>query len=325
LFILGGGAVACADAARKALGALRAASFETYAGRGIMASSTLNFGSYLARPDSADIIASADVVVLVGTEFGETELWRTDAGLSGLTLQVDIDPQSFHPRADHTVRATAQAFFDQLLDALGDHRPDTTWVETDVQAARDRWKQQVASETPHVVTIADALRAALPDETMIFSDMTQFAYAAKEVWPMEQPGFWHHPTGFGTLGYGMPAAIGGALARQGAPTLAIAGDYGFQYSSQELGLAVELGLSLPIILWDNGKLKAIEDSMVRAQIAPNAVAAHAPDFCKLAEAYGARAARPGSLDALQASVADAFSAGVPTLIHVTPDVLGKPV
>jgi acetolactate synthase-1/2/3 large subunit/5-guanidino-2-oxopentanoate decarboxylase len=89
----------------------------------------------------------------------------------------------------------------------------------------------------------------------------------------------------------------------------------------ELGVAVELGLSLPIILWDNGKLREIEDSMVRSQIAPNAVVARNPDFCKLAEAFGARSAEPVSLEDMQAAVRAAFDAQGPTLIRITPDIL----
>nr|MDA3859326.1 thiamine pyrophosphate-dependent enzyme [Roseovarius sp.] len=86
---------------------------------------------------------------------------------------------------------------------------------------------------------------------------------------------------------------------------------------QDLGTAVELGLSLPILLWDNGKLKEIEDSMVRAQIAPNAVIAHNPDFCALARAYGANAEAPQTHQALQDAVRAALVADRPTLIHMT--------
>jgi acetolactate synthase-1/2/3 large subunit/5-guanidino-2-oxopentanoate decarboxylase len=67
--------------------------------------------------------------------------------------------------------------------------------------------------------------------------------------------FWHA---------GLCAAIVGAIAGKGAPTMAIMGDYGFHYTMQELSVAVEFGLSLPIILWNNGKPGEIEDSMVRA-------------------------------------------------------------
>jgi acetolactate synthase-1/2/3 large subunit/5-guanidino-2-oxopentanoate decarboxylase len=299
---------------------LGAAAFETYAGRGIAGRHALNFGSMLGRPDSAAVIGSADVVVLVGTELGQTDLWRDDAGLSGKVLQIDIDPSGFHPAADIAVVARARAFFDHLDRLLERHDAVAEWTEAEVRAARERWRQQVDAERPGILPVAEALRACLPESTMIFSDMTQFAYSAAEVWTSAHPGHWHHPSGFGTLGYALPAAIGGCMARPGLPTLAVAGDYGFQYTVQELGTAVELGLPLPILVWDNGKLKEIEDSMVRAQIAPNAVVTRNPDFCRLAEAYGAAATRPGSLDALQADVAAAFAADRPTLIHVTPEL-----
>ena len=89
----------------------------------------------------------------------------------------------------------------------------------------------------------------------------------------------------------------------------------------ELGVAVELQLSLPIILWDNGKLGEIEDSMTAAQIAPNAVIAHNPDFCKLAEAFGALTAAPQNLSELEPAVRSAFNADGPTLIYITPEIL----
>jgi acetolactate synthase-1/2/3 large subunit/5-guanidino-2-oxopentanoate decarboxylase len=102
--------------------------------------------------------------------------------------------------------------------------------------------------------------------------------------------------------------------------IAILGDYGFQYTVQELAVAVELELTLPIIIWDNGKLGEIEDSMVRAQIAPNAVVQKTPDFCKVAEAYGADTARPGSLAELQEVETQALAADGPTIIHVRSDI-----
>ena len=76
---------------------------------------------------------------------------------------------------------------------------------------------------------------------------------------------------------------------------------------------------MAIIVWDNGKLKEIEDSMTRAQIAPNAVIARNPDFCALAEAYGVNSAAPRSIAAFKEAVSAAFSQFGPTLIHITPE------
>lgn len=296
-----------------------AASFTTYAGRGLVAPDTpLHFGSTLARGSSADTIAEADYVLVLGAALDEVDLWRAHLGHKSTLVRVDIDPEvlSDPQRAEQIWNMDAQSFVAGLLPHLTDTTPK--WDATAVAAKRAQWRAEVDAEFPHVLPVADALRASLPDDAMIFSDMTQFAYASKECWDMPRPGHWHHPTGFGTLGYALPAAIGGAMARKGLPTLAIAGDYGFQYTCNELGTAVELGLPLPILLWDNGKLGAIESSMVAAQIAPNAVIQQNPDFGMLAQAYGALFSQPDTLPALQQAVTDALSADRPTVIRMTP-------
>ncbi|UUV07222.1 5-guanidino-2-oxopentanoate decarboxylase [Ruegeria sp. YS9] len=322
LFILGGGCKS--NEWRQILTQLGAACFTTYAGRGLPgANYPLDFGSMLPRPGSAEVIASADLVIAVGAELGEVDLWRQDLGHKATLIRVDLDPEvlSDRHRAAIKLQVDSQSFARALWHATQEMKPATGWSPEEVADARARWRAEVDAERPGIVPIADALRAAMPADTMIYSDMTQFAYVAKEVWDMAYPHHWHHPTGFGTLGYGLPAGIGGAVARRGKPTAVIAGDYGFHYTMQELGVAVELGLSLPIILWDNGKLKEIEDSMVRSQIAPNAVMAHNPDFCKLAQAFGARSSAPSNVAEMQSAVRAAFDAPVPTLIHVTPDIL----
>ena len=150
--------------------------------------------------------------------------------------------------------------------------------------------------------------------------MTQFAYVAKEIWDMAAPGLWHHPCGFGTLGYALPAAIGGKVGVGDKPVVAIAGDYGFQYTLQELGTAAELGKPLPILLWDNEMLKEIEASMASAQIAPTAVKALNPDFGKLAEANGIGYVKPNDLAGLQQAVQEALRAEGPVLVHMTPEI-----
>ncbi|WP_170587374.1 thiamine pyrophosphate-binding protein [Ruegeria arenilitoris] len=322
LFILGGGSRS--NLWRQILSQLGAACFTTYAGRGLVGTGyALDFGATLPRPGSAKVIGSADLVIAVGAELGEVDLWRDRLGHNATLVRVDLDPEVLadRHRAAVKLQADGESFAHALWSATQDCKPATGWSPEEVAEARARWRAEVGAERPGIVPVADALRAAMPADTMIYSDMTQFAYVAKEVWDMARPYHWHHPTGFGTLGYALPAGIGGAVARRGKPTAVIAGDYGFHYTMQELGAAVELGLSLPIILWDNGKLKEIEDSMVGSQIAPNAVVARNPDFCKLAEAFGARSAAPNSLPEMQAAVRAAFDAPVPTLVHVTPDIL----
>ncbi|MDW3222884.1 MAG: thiamine pyrophosphate-binding protein [Paracoccaceae bacterium] len=327
VFVFGGGASKAGgmdSPAHAVLKSLNAASFTSYAGRGIVsADDPLFFGAALARPGSAKILSDADLLIFVGTDLAEVDLWREKPGHSCPAIHVNLDPEVL-ARAnagDDVYQADAVEWLSALAAALEGTQNATEWTAEHVAETRSRWRAEVDAERPGIVPICDAIRDVVPADTMIYSDMTQLAYVAKEVWDMDRPGHWHHPYGFGTLGYATPAAIGGAVARRGLPTMAIIGDYGFHYTMQELGVAVELGLSLPIILWDNGKLKEIEDSMIRAQIAPNAVIARNPDFCKLAEAFGARAEAPETLAELGNAVRQAFSSQGPTLIHVTPDII----
>ncbi len=323
LFIFGGGAVRASDAARQVLALTRAASFVTAAGRGIAApGDPLAFGSYLGRPGSAAEIAKADLVVAVGTELAETDIWREDLGHRCPMVRIDIDPASLSDRQNAAIRLQADAGFvlAALSERLSSHPARTDWSAAEVASARTRWRAEVDAERPGILPVLDVLRAALPKGTTVYADSTQFAYVALETWDMESPGLWHYPVGFGTLGYALPAAIGGKVGLPDRPVVAMAGDYGLQYTLPELGTAVELGLPLPIILWDNGKLKEIEDAMLRSQIAPNAVVARNPDFLALARAYGAAAVEPATLDDVPGVLNAALERDGPTLIRLTPDL-----
>jgi len=328
LLIVGGGCTEAEFGARQLAESCGCAVFCTYAGRGVVSENNpLHYGSSLARPSSVDEIAKADLVLAVGTELSEVDLWRDELGHQASLIRVDIDTESLTSarNTEKMVLSDAGYFFDAVLARFeqdGIELASTDWTEDEVQAVKRKWRGEIAVERPGITELADAVRAVLPEDTMIFSDMTQFAYGAKEIYPMDRSAHWHHPYGFGTLGYALPAAIGGKIGVGDQPVVAIAGDYGFQYTLQELMVAVELELSLPIILWDNGKLGEIEDSMVRAQIAPNAVIQKNPDFVKLAEAYGAASAAPKSLEEFQTALATALSAKGPTLIHVTQETVG---
>ncbi|MCY3880229.1 MAG: 5-guanidino-2-oxopentanoate decarboxylase [Rhodobacteraceae bacterium] len=317
LFIFGGGAVAATVEAREVVRMENAASFMTYAGRGIIPpGDPLGFGSYLARPESHAIIASADLVIAVGTELSQVDLWRDRLGHSAPMIRVDIDAEVLaHSEPDDLpILSDARHF----LSALAHRRKtakETDWSAFEIAAIRNALRASCDSERPGIAAVAEALWSAIPDSGVVFSDMTQFAYVAKEVVRPAGPGGWHHPYGYGTLGYALPAAIGAKAGEPDRDVVAIAGDYGFQYTMQELGTAAELAVPLPIILWDNQALQEIADSMVQAQIEPCSVRIMNPDFAALAAAYGLPAAEAVTIDGLCEAVRAALTADRPTIIR----------
>lgn len=316
LFLFGGGA-RWIDFAGPVLKRWGAASMTTYAGRGVVPpGAPLHFGSFLARPSSVDVLNQADVIFVFGSELAQGDLWRDSLGTETRLFRVDIDPEVLACPGQYSIYGEAFGVFEDLSRSVGEGL-ETDWTPGEVAEWRSKWRAEIDAERPGIAPVCDALSAALPANTMIFSDMTQFAYAAKEIWDMPAPGLWHHPTGFGTLGYALPAAIGGSLGHDG-PVLAIAGDYGFQYTLPELGTAAELGLSLPILLWDNDALGEIRDNMTAAQIAPVAVTLRNPEWRPLAAAYGCDFAEPATLPELANTINAAFTAGRPTIIRATP-------
>jgi thiamine pyrophosphate-dependent acetolactate synthase large subunit-like protein len=255
-------------------------------------------------------------LLCVGTELSETDFWSLPPDLGPDVIRIDIDSASLsrpYP-ADIAILGDAKL----ALDAIAAKLTARSGPAIDTGALHQR------SHDPVLVAILDVVRKALPEETVICSDMTQIAYVANEAFPVQTPRTWFHPVGFGTLGFALPAVIGAKFGVGKTPVAAMIGDYGIQYTINELGTAAEHKLPLVVLLWNNNLLGAIHDSMARAGIQPNAVTLKNPDFQALAKAYGCQAAKPSSLSALAAAIAAALKADGPTLIEMTPAMARAP-
>lgn len=88
---------------------------------------------------------------------------------------------------------------------------------------------------------------------------------------MSRPRTWLHPVGFGTLGFALPAGIGAKFGVGATPVAVMIGDYGIQYTINELGTAAEHKLPLIVLMWNNDALGQYRDDMVNKGIQPNAV------------------------------------------------------
>ena len=161
-----------------------------------------------------------------------------------------------------------------------------------------------------------AIKAALPWDGVVFSDMTQIAYFGNYAYPVESPGQWFHPSGYGTLGFALPAALGAKIGSPARAVIALAGDFGLQFTITELMTAVEAGLSLPIVVWNNSALGQIRDDMVAAGIPQLGVIGRNPDFLALAHACGAQGHRVQAPAALTDAIRAALNRAGPTLIEV---------
>jgi acetolactate synthase-1/2/3 large subunit len=275
--------------------------------------------SYSASlPAVRALIAESDVVLAIGTELGQTDYdmyAEGGFGIPGKLIRLDIEAEQLTRNAvpEIALLGDAAAGCARLLDRLlSGHGNGADRTAAACSAAQPALSPGMAAD----IALLDAIREALPAARLV-GDSTHAVYAGNLGYAAAAPGLWFNAaTGYGALGYGLPAAIGAALAEPGRPVLCLVGDGGLQFSLAELGTAVEAGTPVIALLFNNFGYGEIKSAMVAAGVTPVGVDLHTPDFQALARAYGWSAellADPAELgDRLRA----ALRSRCPTLIEI---------
>ena len=168
---------------------------------------------------------------------------------------------------------------------------------------------------PEMQSFFESLQRSAPD-AIIVGDSTRPTYYAAWQLECQQPrSYFHSVSGFGTLGYALPAASGACLG-SGRSVIALIGDGGIQFTLPELTTAAELGLNVAVIIWHNDGYREIENSMQALGVPADSTLILAPDFEAAARAHHAAYARPESLAALEEAIEAAHRRAGPTLIEV---------
>jgi acetolactate synthase-1/2/3 large subunit len=314
LLIAGGGARGAGEEIR-ALAANGVPVLTTVNGKGILdESDPAALGASIRLPAAHRAIAEADLVIAVGTELGDSDLW---GGVleAAKVIRIDLDPAQLQKnlRADLTVIGDAkqvlQATMTERSFAL-DHLPGLRKaIATEADADAGPW-----------ASIQHSLAAALPHDTVIAGDSSQVTYyGTVHYWPFTPANRLLYPTGYATLGYGLPAAIGAKVAAPDRPVIGLFGDGAAMFSIQELVTATELRLPLPIIVVDNGGYAEIREQMLARDITPQAVDLYRPDLPALARAIGAYGVEAADVDELGRLAKEALTADRPTLIYLAVD------
>jgi acetolactate synthase I/II/III large subunit len=315
--VLGGGCAGASTAARALVDALGAVTALTINAKGVLpAGHKLSLGSTLPQPPVLESLQNADVVLAIGTELAETDtlLFGSRLALSGRVIRVDIDPDqlSSNAVAEIGIAADAGATMRALTDALDEFVPPTGVPER-VAALRVETLASFGPTDAKYGGILDAAAKTLPG-LIVVGDSTQPVYAGNLAYNPDAPRRWFNATtGYGTLGYALPAALGAKLGRPDLPVLAVIGDGGIQFTIGELATAVELGVPVAILVWNNFGYREIKHYMADRGIPEIGVDIYTPDFLAIARGFGLTAQRVESLDAFTAAL-NALDG--PTLIEI---------
>lgn len=314
VILAGGGALRSgAHAELTALAeALRAPVISTFGGKGVFGwDHELSGRSWLEDWHTTEFLADADVLLVLGSGLGELSSNYREFAPRGRLIQVEADLgklESNYPglgiHAD--VRLTLQALLEWVPMRASDGRAEKA-VSSLVSAVESRLdSQKLATERK----LIDDIRAALPEGTQTFWDMTIAAYWAWSAWNPEGAPI-HTAQGAGGLGYGLPGALGGAVA--GGPTLAVSGDGGAMYGVAELATAVQHGLDVTWLIIDDGGYGVLREYLTGAFGHTTATELTRPDFVALASSFGVPA-RLSSTDTVGADLADALRTPGPSVV-----------
>jgi acetolactate synthase-1/2/3 large subunit len=292
---------------------LQAPVFATTNGKGTVPDDhPLAVTAALHLPAVNALLDEADVILAIGTELAPTDFWYGPPRWRARLVRIDVDPAQLVINAtpDIAIVGDACESVTELLKALPAVPPNDR-----AEQARGAVRPQARAEAARWLPWLDAIDATLDADTVVAADNAMACYyGALGTLPARRPGGFCFPTGFGTLGYALPAAIGASVA--GNKVVALCGDGGLMFSVQEFATAAAERLPIPVVVFDNGGYGEIRAEMRDAGIVPLGVELPAPDFVALADALGGRGAAPSTPAELTDQLTAAFARPGPTLLVV---------
>lgn len=295
LVLLGGGCVAAPDAARQLVEALDAPTVTTINAKGLLGGAhPLDLGANAALPAVRELARDADAVLAIGTELGETDydvVFDDGFVIGGQLIRIDIDPEQLARNQQATLAIVADAglaletLADRLTGLESNPKGKTRGAQI-TAAALDALALPTDPAFASYVPLFDTLQQVLPEAIWV-GDSCATVYAANHLLSQPAPRrYFNASTGYGTLGYGLPAAMGATLGRPDLPVIALVGDGGIMFTLSELACAVEEQLPVVIVLWHNQGYEEIRRFMDNAGVTRLGVDIKAPDFQLLAQGFG---------------------------------------
>ncbi|SEC36171.1 5-guanidino-2-oxopentanoate decarboxylase [Rhodobacter sp. 24-YEA-8] len=275
----------------------------------------------LAVPVSASVastralIAGADVVLAIGTELGLTDYDMYEDGgfaLPGTLIRVDLDPVHMARGITPSLAITSDAA--EFVAAVLADPPPAAKKDGAARAAGAREGRAALSDAYlRDLALLNIVRDTLPGVRMV-GDSTQLTYAGNMAYEAASPGTWFNSaTGYGTLGYGLPAAIGAKLADD-RPVVGISGDGGLQFSLSELASATEAEVPVILLVHDNSGYGEIKSYMVAKNIPTLGVDIYTPDLAAIAAASGWHVERVSELETLPGFLREGAARKGPTML-----------
>ncbi|MBF0146065.1 MAG: biosynthetic-type acetolactate synthase large subunit [Magnetococcales bacterium] len=257
-------------------------------------------------------VSNCDLLLAIGARFDDRVTGKiSQFAPNAKIIHVDIDPTSISknvkvhlPIVGDVKNVLGQMI--ALLEVPGarDQQPDLKpwWRQIDVWREKLCLRYHQGKDLIEPQFVIEKLRDLTRANAIVSTDVGQHQMWAAQFYPFDRPRRWLTSGGLGTMGYGLPAAMGASVALPGETVILITGDGSFQMNSQELATCCQFRLPVKIAILNNsylGMVRQWQQIFYEGRYSQSHMATGAPDFVKLAEAYGAvglRATRPDEVE-----------------------------
>ena len=316
MLLVGGGAHAVRDTVREMAEALSAPVLSFRMGRGVMdARHPLD----IRLPVGHALWKDVDVVCVIGTRAQQAlGGWGVDKALKVIRIDADPEEMTRFGQPDVALTSDAAAILPALAARIGAHnRARAGRVDTIAEAKRVAMARIEAKLAPQLAWL-DAMRAELPEDGIFVDELTQVGYVSRITWPAYRSRTFLSTGLQGTLGWGFASALGAKAACPEKAVLSVNGDGGFMFNVQELATAVQHGIGVVAVVFNDGAFGNVK-GFQKTNFGGRTIASDLrnPDFVKLAESFGAQAMRVTTPEELRAALRRGFATtDGPTLIEV---------
>lgn len=323
----GGGAIASAagHAIERLAELLNAPVLTSIKGKGaIPEDHNLSLGNLGTEEPVQALLAKADLAIVVGTRFSNRSTGKWSLRLPPRWVRVDLDQRQFgqtHPNIQGRdvvelvgdIRITVEA----ILEGLEKQPSHPQGFErSEVVRAKRQVLESVRAQYSAEVKLLQDIRQVIRRDSIMANDSTVATYWMRRYFEVYEPGTFLWAMGSGTIGFGLPAAIGAKFAKPESQVLALCGDGGFLYSCQELATAVKHRLAIVVLLFNDNAFGVVDYAERKAGQLFGDEALCNPDFVALAKSFGADAERVESLERIGEVVEKALARNRLTVVEV---------
>ena len=269
--------------------------------------------------------SACDVMIAIGVRFDDRVTGKTDAfAAQAQIVHIDIDPTSIRKNINVTIPVVGDCKsslmqlneFIEELDLSGLDGNRQSWLDQ-IKEWKDttplKYEQDESIKPQYVV---EKLFELTGGKAIITTEVGQNQMWAAQYYHFEKPNHFITSGGLGVMGFGLPAAIGAQIAQPDRTVIDIAGDGSIQMNIQEMATAVQCGLPVKIAILNNGFLGMVrqwQELFYDKRYACTCMD-HAPDFVKLAEAYGALGLRATKPDEVESVIKEGLACKGPVLM-----------